>query len=320
MNTKNKTMAVLMAAIMVSAAIVPMAMAGKPAQFNEIHEGMATVHNSAPTILCGYFEILDNDGNIAYKTDQEGNKVDGYRQAAYIWESEKLVVYAKIHDPNGISDFYQHTTEAWLSLPGSPTHYKLTDMEMYEYNAGDPKNATFRGEKLIPSPDILKCHYDITITDTDKYGISAENQPHEIFDCLFINPEMSSTFTPDIIRWLSLEANQDQVPADTNPHILHVDAECAGEKVNVSYELKVRGTDFEGGISNAQTIPCSNVEYNLTDCTGVQLFTKEPLTNPDKLLGEFKTCCNITTDWMMTTGAVEPGDYHGEVGFDIKAM
>lgn len=317
MNAKNKTIAILMAAIMVSAAIVPIAMAGKLPAFNQNQEAEATVMNSCPEILEGWVEIINNSGVVVYNTSATTN----IRPDPHVWESEKLRIYVWIRDKNSIEDFAQHYCEAWLS-PGPPWT-KITDMQMYPSVLSptfrnESKETLFSGEWIVPNAITLSCDHDIVITDTDKYGCSAINQYEKIVDVVYFNPSVSSSFTPLVIKWGELEANDVQKPAHTNSHIEHVAAKCGDIPVKILYDLSIKGTDFEGGVSTSDSIPCENVKYNVTK-EGVEIISKRPLTNADELVKkDVESCQNVYFNFFMDVPPISPGDYYGQIGLDIR--
>lgn len=275
-------------------------------EFNQNQDADATVVNTPPWIVDGWIVILNQEGVEVWNQTDPGNSS---RADSYIWESEKLVVYAIIHDDNGESDLWQHTVKAYLS----PADNFVTDLALVYFTNDNKTEALFKGEKLIPGPDIWQCDHDVYIEDTDKYGATATNSPYTIFYPLYINPEMSSTFTPDRIKWTDLHAGDKDVPADTNTHIEHVYAQCNDIPVYVNYELWIHGTDLEGGIGTSHVIPCENVEYSYLNGPWTSL------TNGEVYLGEHVSCENISFDFRITVPWIEPGDYFGEVGFGIKA-
>ena len=289
-------------------------------EFNENQDADATVWNTPPYIVDGWIEILDQEANLVWS---QLDPAEGPRGDSYIWESEKLVVYVIIHDDNGESDLWQHTAQAWLS----PEDALITDLAIVEFTNTEGTEALFKGEKFMPSPAIWQCMHDVYITDVDKYGYTATNSGLEIFWTLYINPMMTSTFIPESILWDQLFAGAVRVPACTNPHIEHVYAACidpdTGQEihVNVNYLLKIHGTDMEGGIGVSHVIPCENIEYQAWKADGTWIVEDlTPLTNGEVELGEFIACEDIFFNFFLTVPYVEPGDYHGEVGFCIEAL
>ena len=288
-------------------------------EFNENHDLDTYVDNTPPVIIEGWIEILNQSGELVWSSiDSSLPRAD-----SYIWESEKLIVYAKIHDDNGESDLWQHTVQAWLS----PEDAFITDLAIDHFVDGTNNcEAVFKGEKFIPGPDVWQCLHDIYITDTDKYGACADNDELVIFDHLYINPMMSSTFEnadgDDFVKWSLLHAGDEDIPADGNPYTEHVYAKCidpdTGQAVpvTVNYELWIHGTDLEGGIGVAHVIPCENVEYSMDGG-----LTWISLTNGEVFLGEYLASQDIIFDFRITVPLnIEMGNYAGEVGFGIKAL
>lgn len=311
---KQKIFATMVAMLMILALIAPVISAGIPAKWDQTQQSMATVHNSAPEIGEGWVEIYDDYNVLAYTT-QEG-ATQGYRSSPYVWESERIRVYVSIHDDNGLSDLLQHTCIAWFGPTGLPM--KITDMELDRdtVNANETEGI-FHGEYIIPDAATLQCDHFIFITDTDKYGATAINEPHTIVDNIFINPEMTSTFIEEQIKWLDLMPGDEDVVADSNSHNLHVFAECSGVEIDANYALDIKGTDMEGGIHNAEAIPCENVKFSSSDCDIVmQSMTKDIA----RIANSLETCEDIDFDFFITVPQVEPADYHGQVDFEITAM
>jgi hypothetical protein len=305
-----KKIVAFIAAIMMIAMGSSIAYAATPI-FDQNQDMDATIFNTPPYIIGGYIEILNQDGIPVWTSDPVASGFTPTRADSYSWESEKLIVYCWIHDDNGESDLWQHTAEAWLSPIGA----FISDLAIVEFTHPDGTEALFKGEKLIPGPDIWHCEHDVYITDVDKYGASATNEPFEIFFPLFINPLMSSTFVPEFVAWGSLLAGDVNILADSNTHIEHVYAECDGVPVTVNFELKIHGTDLEGGIGTSHVIPCENVEYSQDG--GI---TWVALTNGEVSLGEYVTSQDIPFDFRISVPWIEPGDYYGEVGFGIFAL
>lgn len=282
-------------------------------EFNQNQDADATVWNTPPYIIGGYIEILNQDGVLVWSQLDPTNST---RADSYIWESEKLVVYAWIHDDNGESDLWQHTAEAWLS----PDDAFITDLAIVNFTNMNKTEALFKGEKLMPGPEIWYCTHDVYITDVDKYGYTATNDGLEIFYPLYINPAMSSTFKSeqppylDTIVWSQVFAGDKQKEADNNPYIEHVLAECAGIPVTINYILGIHGTDLEGGVGTSHVIPVGNVHYRMRGGS------KENLTNGEVELGQFITCEDILFEFYVDVPWIEPGDYYGQVGFVIKAL
>jgi hypothetical protein len=331
--------AVAMVLALVMALVTPVALAGKPPQFNEIYPTDVSVENTPPVMLHGGIAIVDNEGYVVWENVPDDCQEcecypfperDTMRVGSYIWESEKLVVYVWIHDDNGISDLKQHTVQAWLSHGGDPEWQKLTDMELCQCTLNDDQTeGCFMGEVLIPPPDVLRCHYDITITDTDKYkatGYTEGGDPHDVVhDCLFINPMVTSELTEQAtgdpigtITWGAtdpLRAGETR-EADKSPFDMHIEAKCNDEIIaGIAYDLSVRGTNLEGGIGNAESIPVDCLEYSL-DCGD----TWVPLSNAEQLLGTYLSCANVKIHLRITVPYVEMADYHGQIGFDIKVL
>jgi hypothetical protein len=348
---KVKMMMVPVAVVMVLALVMVLvssvALAGKPPQFNEIYPTDVSVENTPPVMLNGGIAIIDNDGYVVWENvpDECKNCAECWpfpagepRSNSYIWESEKLVVYAIIHDDNGISDLKQHTAQAWLSYTDAEGNYEpayrfLTDMELCQCTLNENQTeGCFMGEVLIPSPDMMRCHYDVTITDTDKYGATGlcneTGLPwNVVHDCLFINPMVTSQLSytdPDTGERVPASAIMWMVPplvagetreADQSPFDMHIEARCNDLTVTVPYELRVRGTNLEGGIGNAESIPVENMEYSLDSGT-----TWVPMSNAEQFLGQYESCQYVEIHLKITVPWIEQADYTGEIGFDIKVL
>lgn len=318
---KAKILAAIVAMLITSAVFIPMVMAGKPAAWDETQDSAATVSNTAPIIGEGWVEIWDDVGELAYTTDPTA-PVQGYRDDPYIWESEKIKAFVWIHDDNGLSDLLQHTCQAWWS----PENAFITDMQLDRDTVNpDETEGIYHGEYIVPGPGILQCAHDVYVTDTDKYGATGRTVDGDIkgvvADLVFLNPFMSSTFEPTPINWLDLHAGDMDVAADTNTHNLHVAAMCTDSDGNpipvaVRYELEIKGTDLEGGVSNAETIPCENVKVDSARCGLNHL----ALTNADVLIAtDLYACEDVDFDFYLDVPWIEPADYHGQVDFDIRA-
>lgn len=317
-----KKLVTIFAAIMMIAMGSSIVTATSP-QFNENQDMDAFVDNTIPHIVSGYIEVLNQDGICVWSNNPDNpiNTRATTNGGTYIWESEKLVVYAVIHDDNGASDLWQHTAQAWLS----PNDAFISDMAIVQFLNADETEALFKGEKFIPDATIWQCTHDIYITDVDKYGACADNDGLEIFYPLFINPEMSSTFVGsdglDFVLWSYLLAGDIEIPADGNVYIEHVYAECwdylsqGYVAVTVDFILKIHGTDLEGGVGVSHVIPCENVDYSMDG--GV---TWASLTNGEVELGAYVTCQDILFDFRITVPYIEMGNYAGEVGFSIFAL
>lgn len=342
---KVKMMMVPVALVMILALVMALvssvALAGKPPQFNEIYPTDVSVENTPPVMLHGGIAIIDNEGYVVWENVPDVCKNctcwpypirEEMRVGSYIWESEKLVVYVVIHDDNGISDLKQHTVQAWLSTPDVPKWRMITDMELCQCTLNENQTeGCFMGEVLIPSPDVLSCHYDITITDSDKYdatGATVDGVPYDvIYDCLFINPMVTSQLTNQTtgapvatITWGLVPVDPlvagETREADKSPFDMHVEAKCDDEIIEgIAYNLSVRGTNLEGGIGNAESIPVGCIEYSL-DCGE----TWVPLSNAEQLLGTYESCDYVKIHLRITVPNVEPADYHGQIGFDIKVL
>lgn len=339
--------AVAMVLALVMALVTPVALAGKPPQFNEIYPTDVSVENTPPVMLNGGIAIIDNAGNVVWDNVPDACKnctcwpfpAGEPRSDSYIWESEKLVVYAIIHDDNGISDLKQHTAMAWLSFTDANNNYEpmyrfVTDMELCQCTLNaEGTEGCFMGEYLIPTPDMLRCHYDVTITDSDKYGATGTCEEtglpwNVVHDCLFINPMVTSQLSyiedPDngervpasAILWMDppLVAGETR-EADQSPFSMHVEARCNDLTVTVPYQLSVRGTNLEGGIGNAESIPVECLEYSLD--SGVNWL---PMSNAEQLLGEYESCQYVDIHLKITVPWIEPANYSGQIGFDIKVL
>jgi len=298
-----KLVAVALALLLVLVFAVP-ALATTP-EFDQNQDAEASVDNTCPTIESGYIQILDQMGRLVW--DQTADPADNIRKDSYCFESEKIIVYAMICDDNGESDLWQHTAQAWLS----PIDALITELAIVEFTS--PTCALFKGEAFIPSSSVWKCHHDVYITDIDKYGCTATNNRLVIYDCLKINPDVTSTFIEPIVRWSGLRAGDVQVPARTNTHLEHVYAECDGVEVHLNYNLAIAATDLEGSVGVSHVIPVSNVEYS-SSAAGI---VKRALTNGHVDVGVFQSCDDIDFDFFVTVPTVEPGDYHGEVNLEI---
>jgi hypothetical protein len=303
-------MAVALALLLVLVFAIP-AMATTP-EFDQNQDAEASVDNTCPTIESGYIQILDQMGALVWdQTDPDGS----IRKDSYCFESEKLIVYAIICDDNGESDLWQHTAQAWLS----PIDALISELAIVEFLS--PTCALFKGEAFIPASGIWKCHHDVYITDIDKYGCTALNNRLEIYDCLKINPDVTSTFDPPIVRWHGLRAGDIQKEAVTNVHLEHVYAECVDPDgtvwpVHLNYNLAIAGTDLEGSVGVSHVIPVGNVEFTSTKA-GI---TKRPLSNGHVDVGVFQSCEDIDFEFFVTVPTVEPGDYHGEVNLEITVQ
>lgn len=307
----------LFAAVMMVTMGASMVAATTP-NFNQNQDTDAFVDNTPPVILSGYIEVINQDGVLVWSNNPDTPV--GIRATTnggtYIWESEKLVVYVLIHDDNGESDLWQHTAQAWLS----PINALITDLAIDHFTNDEQTEALFKGEKFMPSAVIWQCTHDIYITDVDKYGACATNDGLVIFEPLYINPEMSSTFYDtagvfDFVMWSWLHAGDVNIPADGNTYIEHVYAVCDDVPVTVDFTLKIHGTDMEGGIGVSHVIPVENIEYSMDDGQ-----TWVTLTNGEVNIGDYVTCTPIGFDFRITVPYIEMGNYAGEVGFAIFAL
>ena len=314
----KKILTLFIATILVTIGTV--AVTATTPEFNQDQPLTTTVHNTPPEIIDGWIEILDQTGVLVWTSqDADGDGVPdgGPRGDPYLWESEKIVVYAIIYDINGESDLWQHTAQAFLS----PEDIFVSELAIDYFI--DPMTAVFKGEKFIPAPDIWQCLHDVYVTDTDKYGATSIPREYIVIDEIWINPYMTSTFTPAEVFWPMLYSCDQDVLADTNPHIEHVYAYCLQGStevpVTVHYELKIHGTDLEGSVHTSHVIPCENVWYTATFPDGNTL--TDFLTNGEKYVGEFISCQEIFFDFELDVPCpIEPGDYHGEVNLAIKAI
>ena len=300
-----KLMAVALALLLVLVFAIPV-MATTP-EFDQNQDAEASVDNTCPVILDGYIQILSQTAVLMW--DQTADPADNIRKDSYVFESEKIIVYANIHDDNGESDLWQHTAQAWLS----PIDALITELAIVEFTNAEGTEALFKGEAFIPSSAVWKCHHDVYITDIDKYGCTATNNRLVIYDCLKINPDVTSTFIEPIVRWHGLRAGDVQMAAVTNTHLEHVYAECDGTEVHLNYDLAVAATDLEGSVGVSHVIPVGNVEFS-SSAAGI---SKRALTNGHVYVGTFQSCDDIDFDFFVTVPTVEPGDYHGEVNLEI---
>jgi hypothetical protein len=316
-------------------------------EFNENQDINTTVNNSRPRFIYGWVVILDQlnvfrwtnfdeaalmaavaDMEDTLDMDLELDDLigcitypDNVRCDPYCFESESLWVYAIIVDLNGASDLWQHTMKAWLS----PTGIFLKDMALTEdFPCGPFVNPTdtvgiFKGEKFVEAPEVWQCLHDVYIEDLDKYDQTSIPEEFVVLDQIWINPWMGSTFTPSSVEFDAVISCGPEVEATSNPHIEHVYAFCDDLEVTVDYKLKIHGTDMEGAIHTSHVIPCENVRYVMTRPDGS---TYEGWLSCDEVvLGDFQACQDIYFDFFLEPPCpIEPGDYHGEVGFAIEAI
>ena len=294
--------------LLLALALAMPAMATTP-EFDQNQDAEASVDNTPPEIVSGYIQIMNQKGALVWdQRDPAGSA----RKDSYCFESEKLVIYAIIHDDNGRSDLLQHTARAWLS----PIDALITNLAIVEFTNVEGTEALFRGKAFVKSAAVWQCLHDVYITDIDKYGSIAIKNGLVIYDCLKINPEVTSTFDPAIVRWSGLKAGDVQKPADTNVHNEHVYAECDGVEVHLNYNLAIAGTDLEGSWGVSHLIPVENVEFS---CSAAGI-TKRKLSDAHEDVGVFQSCDDIGFNFFVTVPTVEPGDYYGEVNLEITVQ
>jgi hypothetical protein len=319
--------------------------------FNENQPSQATIENVVPEVKCGWIEILDQQGCKVYDSRDCGPDYEFPRRDPYIWESEKIVVWAIICDKNGRSDLHQHTVEAKFSQPD--VLIDMTPMGLDHFLPDDPDTeidenelcGVFKGEYLIPAFEVLHCGHDIAIECTDKFGGTAVPFPYHLTNCagdmliVYINPEMSSTFDPTTViwqqfvtgvGWIGYPACTDEVPANDNPYVEHCYAKCYDPyldedvEVRVKYLLKIHGTDLEALGNNAGIIDCENIlwaHYYPDPPDPCDIADAVELLNGEVDVGEFETCEDIFfCFWLNIPCGVEPGDFHGQIGLAIEVL
>ena len=311
----RKIYATVTTAILISMMVTGIVTATTP-EFNQNQDMTANVCNIPPVIIDGWLVILNQEGDEMWNQTLLGDGCDNIRQDAYCWESEKLVIWAIIEDENGESDLWEHEAQAYLF----PDDMYVTNLAIRRFINADNTQALFKGECFVPDPTVWQCKHKLYITDVDKYGDPAINSPFDVYDELFINPEMSASFSPeDTVTWSALSPGDMDVMADYDPYIEHVYAQCWYDDqcvpVTVNYELRIHGTDLEGQGGISHVIPCENVEWKY-DCLGWNI-----MTNGEVFIGQFITCVDLPFHFRIDVPSnIETGSYAGEIGFAIKAL
>jgi hypothetical protein len=263
--------------------------------------------------------------------------VDLDRCAPYCFESESVWVYVIFADLSGPSDFWQHEMKAYWS----PLGQELSEMALTEdFSACSPHNqainwpfmndeatvAIAKGEQFIGNAVAMQCMHDIFIEDYDKYGATSIPAEYTVIDPIYVNPYFGAEFTPPEVTFIDVISCGPEVQS-RDQHCLHVGSYCeddTGQPVNVpvQYTLSIHGTDMEGtiGSDTMHVIPAENVRYEWEHESGTPSGA-DSLTCGEVLIGEFVTCECILFDFFLTPPCpIEPGDYHGEVGFGIAAV
>jgi hypothetical protein len=258
------------------------------------------------------------------------------RDVPYAFESESVWIYVIYADLSGSSDFWQHHMDAWLS----PENSFFTPMALtadFAQCAFDPIQdpefmnkyhtvAIAKGEQFVENVYELQCDHDIYLTLVDKYGDTSYPREFEIIDHIYFNPFFGATFEPGEVRFLNVLPCGPEVEATGNPYELHVRAFCrdnAGNEIPVlvNYKLYIHGTDMEGisYSNNMHVIPTENVRYEWQHPEGGWL--GDQLSCDEVLLDRFVTCTPILFRFFVIPPCpIEPGDYHGEIGFGIAAV
>jgi hypothetical protein len=262
------------------------------------------------------------------------------RGQPYAYESESVWIYVIYADLSGSSDFWQHQLDAWLSPDNNFfTEMALTaDFAQCAYDSvQDPEFmnqyhtvAIAKGEQFVDNVYELQCDHDIYLTLVDKYGDTSIPRQFDIIDHIFFNPYFGATFDPAEIRFQNVISCGPEIEASQNPYELHVRAFCRdfdgqGNPIEipvlVNYELFIHGTDMEGisGSNNMHVIPTENVRYEWEHPEGGWFGGQ--LSCDEVLLDGFVTCTPIMFRfWVTPPCPIEPGDYHGEIGFGIAAV
>jgi len=257
-----------------------------------------------------WIEIVNMSGTTVW--DQRAGP--DIRSDSYISDGEKLIVTVIIYDINGIYQYPpSHTIYAYLS----PDNYYLGALVFQDYlDPEDPTRALYNLIFTMDDPEIVQCKHDVYVVSEEVN----EGAPKEIYDRLYINPFVTSSFSDGNVAWTGLYPGSTGVAADNNTYRYVVGAWCwvndTEEWINIDFSLSINGTDMTQ-VNVTDFIPCENISYD----TGSGPATY--LSKTYNLLGVY----NVSADspipfnfFIDVPSVIQAGAYTGEINFQCEVI
>ncbi len=264
----------------------------------------ANIIESPAEIVDAWIDIINMDG-IKIWNSTEGADL---RADSYINDGEKLVVNVIIHDDNGI---YINPPSHVIHANLSPDDTSLGILDFKYYIGEGQTTAFFNLTYIIPDPEVLQCRHDVYIYVND-------GDHHEIWDPLYINPYVMSTFTPGSVVWSELYAGTTDKEADGNPYEHNVSAYCEvlgapDEYVDVDYQISINGSNMtQAGVPDI--IPRENIRYDMGG-------SSYPLPETPTLLGHFIANTPLTFNFTIDIpNIIQAGSYTGEINYIVQVI
>ena len=280
---------------------------------DDTYTSEAVIEDYYPTViyLDSYIAIL-NETNVDI-WNQTNYPNDNDRSDSYIWGGETLFVNVTVRDDNGASELEGHNVEVFLLPELEP----IGSLSFVDFKNIEKTIAYFTGTFSSEFAS-LQCKHNVSVRISSDFG------PFWIYDPLYINPEMSATFSEANINWSHLHVGDMDVEAFNNPYEYNITARCwivyqeAWYDVSVDTEVSINATDMALLGNPSIVIPLNHIRYSVDGSPDHTPYTPFSLT-PVKI-GEFVANTPIEFNFTIDVPFIDPGIYRGDINYFVNTI